>query len=168
MTELVLEYEKRSSRADWYRKVRREECKIGTSVIRRSSGAEARYVYCSHHRLSSSHSGICFVRKPASRNPVRKYAVEQQFRSLASEWEDQTRYESTAIQKFLAPSYQRIIGLGPSVVPYILRDLQLKPNHWFWALVAITGENPVMPDDAGNIRRMTAAWLDWGRKHGLL
>jgi hypothetical protein len=35
-------------------------------------------------------------------------------------------------------------------------------------LNAITGENPIPDDAAGDIDRMTAAWLEWGRANGLL
>jgi hypothetical protein len=36
-----------------------------------------------------------------------------------------------------------------------------------WALPDITGENPVAPSDAGNIRKMSEAWLTWGRDKGI-
>jgi hypothetical protein len=66
------------------------------------------------------------------------------------------------------PAYQRIIGMGPRVVPLILRELRRKPDHWFWALTAITGQDPIRPEDAGDILRMTQAWLDFGERQGYL
>ena len=38
---------------------------------------------------------------------------------------------------------------------------------WFWALEAITEENPV-PPAAGKVREMARAWVDWGKRQGLL
>jgi len=35
-----------------------------------------------------------------------------------------------------------------------------------WALPRITGADPVPECDRGNIAKMSAAWLRWGRDHG--
>ena len=56
-------------------------------------------------------------------------------------------------------SYQRIIGLGPKVVPLILVELQKETDHWFWALEAITGENPVPKEDAGDVEASARGWI---------
>lgn len=48
----------------------------------------------------------------------------------------------------------------------MLRDLEVNPGLWVWALHDITGENPVPPTDAGIIGEMSEAWLRWGRDHG--
>jgi hypothetical protein len=70
-------------------------------------------------------------------------------------------------QAVLKP-YQRIIGMGLPVVPLILEELRREPDQWFWALEAITDENPVPAEDAGNVRAMADAWIEWGRQHGHL
>ena len=54
---------------------------------------------------------------------------------------------------------------GPAVLPLLLRELQERPDHWFWALRAITGEDPVATEDRGKLDAMTAAWLRWAEKH---
>lgn len=95
-------------------------------------------------------------------------AVEMKFQTLAQEWKRESRFASTANQMFFLPSYQKIIGLGPDAIPSILRDLQNESNHWFWALAALSDENPVQPQDAGNVRKMRQVWLDWGTQRGLL
>jgi hypothetical protein len=64
------------------------------------------------------------------------------------------------------PAYQQIIGLGPKAVPLIVRSLRNEPDHWFWALKAITGEDPVAVDDRGDLRRMTESWLAWAAARG--
>lgn len=75
---------------------------------------------------------------------------------------------SSSTEKAVHPAYQRIIGLGPAVVPLVLRELEQHGGHWFWALRALTGENPVRPEDAGQVRKMTESWLEWGRQRGLV
>jgi hypothetical protein len=59
------------------------------------------------------------------------------------------------------PAYQRIIGMGPVVLPLILREMQERGGHWFWALRAISEEDPVDAQDAGAIKKMTEAWLQF-------
>jgi hypothetical protein len=50
----------------------------------------------------------------------------------------------------------------------LLRDLEREPAHWFEALQAITGEDPVRREQWGNIPAMRAAWLAWARQKGLI
>lgn len=64
------------------------------------------------------------------------------------------------------PAYQEIIRLGPEVIPLLLRDLEENHTHWFTALEAITGTNPVPPSASGKIPEMAEAWLCWARKNG--
>jgi hypothetical protein len=64
--------------------------------------------------------------------------------------------------------YQRIIGMGPQVVPLILEELRREPDQWFWALESITEQNPVPPEATGTVRLMAAAWIAWGEQRGLL
>lgn len=56
--------------------------------------------------------------------------------------------------------------MGQPVIPFIFRELEREPDHWFWALQSITGENPVSVDRRGDIVSMAAAWLEWGKAHG--
>jgi hypothetical protein len=61
---------------------------------------------------------------------------------------------------------QRIIAMGWAVVPLLLKELRRQPDHWLWALQAITGEEPAR--GAETLQAAARAWLDWGRKRGLL
>jgi hypothetical protein len=66
----------------------------------------------------------------------------------------------------MSPSYQRIIGMGGRAVPMILRELENSgddPDHWFWALEMITGEDPVPVAAYGDTVRMAQAWLSWAQ-----
>jgi len=89
------------------------------------------------------------------------------FIQLATEWKSKSRYLSNTAQMALMRPYQRIIGMGPAVVPFILAELECEPNQWFWALEAITGENPVPAESAGNVREMARAWIEWGQSSGV-
>lgn len=73
---------------------------------------------------------------------------------------------SALSQKVIHPAYQRIIGMGEQVVPLLLQELERQPNHWFWALKAITGASPIKPEHRGRISQMAQDWLEWGRDHG--
>jgi hypothetical protein len=70
---------------------------------------------------------------------------------------------SSATDMAMLASYQRIIGLGPAVLPLIFRELERETDHWFWALAAITGANPVQPESRGSVPEMAQAWLAWAR-----
>lgn len=91
-----------------------------------------------------------------------------EFQRLTDEWRKDTRGLSMSHQIAMNPAYQQIIGMGHAVLPYILRELQQRLDHWFWALAMITRASPVPADEAGNLRLMRDRWLEWGRQHGLI
>ena len=68
----------------------------------------------------------------------------------------------------LHPCYQEIIAIGPRAVQLILEELKQEPDFWFWALRALTREDPVTEDMRGDVMAMREAWIDWGRKHAYL
>jgi len=92
----------------------------------------------------------------------------QRFAQLAVRWHQETAAFSSVSQITMHPAYQEVIGMGQTAVPLILRELQNKPDHWFWALRAITGEDPIAPEERGKVRAMTAAWIQWGKEHGYI
>jgi hypothetical protein len=94
--------------------------------------------------------------------------VNERFRRLAAEWKKQARYLSNSAQMAMLKPYQRIIGMGWPAVPLILEELQREPDQWFWALEAITDENPIAAEVAGKVRLMAQAWIEWGKRRGLL
>ena len=94
-------------------------------------------------------------------------SVEKEFGRLASQWKSECALLSSTSAMVAHPAYQAIIELGPPMVPLLLRDLEKEPAHWFEALKAITGEDPVSVKDWGNISAMASAWLAWGRSRNL-
>lgn len=93
--------------------------------------------------------------------------LKKEFEKHAKKWIRDTQFVSSLTDKYLHPSYARIMGMGRPAVPLILERLQRRPSDWFYALRAMTGENPVKSADAGNVEKMSQAWLDWGREKGL-
>ena len=98
--------------------------------------------------------------------PSETARLERQFRSLAEEWKRETGYLSRASQRAAHPAYRQIIEMGDFVVPLILEDLKQSHEHWFLALMELTGENPVEKSDAGFVDRMANAWIQWAAEQG--
>lgn len=92
--------------------------------------------------------------------------LERTFAALVEQWRRETTHLSSIQRMVLHPAYQRIIGLGPDAIPLILREMQQRPDHWFWALQAIAREDPV--PRGSTFKEATAAWLSWGHERGLI
>jgi len=114
------------------------------------------------------HSGNAFYHYydvPASRQAQ---SIEIIFKALAKAWYINTQFTSSATEMANNQYYQAIINIGSPAIPFILNDLEKEPDHWFWALKEITGQDPVKPDNMGNILGMTEDWLCWGRDNGYI
>ena len=94
--------------------------------------------------------------------------LQEEFEVLKTAWKSKTRYMSNSAQMAMVRPYQEIIGMGPRVLPLILKELERETDHWFWALETISREDPVAPDQAGKVEEMAKAWLDWGHEKGLI
>lgn len=92
--------------------------------------------------------------------------AEKTFQQLSAQWHKETKHTSSLTKILLHPAYQKIIGMGPMALRFILQELATKPYHWFWALESITGENPVQPEH--DFDQAVNAWLEWGRERGLI
>jgi hypothetical protein len=90
-------------------------------------------------------------------------AIEREFQELARVWKVESMFMSSVTDMVNLPSYQKIIGMGPRVIPLLLSDLAREPQHWFIALSALTGTDPVPSEDRGDADKMTAAWFRWGQ-----
>lgn len=100
-----------------------------------------------------------------SAQPPRE-SSENRFRELVQQWKEQTKFTSSATDLVMNPAYQQIIGMGPSALPFLMAELRREPDHWFAALQAITGQDPLLPEERGDLDRMTSVWLAWGKAHG--
>lgn len=98
----------------------------------------------------------------------------QKFKRLLAEWREQAAFLPFVTTMAMLPSYQEIIGMGKPALPLILNELKRrpsqkrKPSHLFWALRAISGEDPVPPENRGRIEQMRRAWIKWGRQNKII
>jgi hypothetical protein len=99
-------------------------------------------------------------------SPVSRSSIEDDFDSFALTWGIDNRHNSNAQLIAQHPSYQRIVGMGRDALPLIFKRMKKAHGHWFLALQAITGINPVKVDNRGDIPAMTNDWLDWGKRNG--
>jgi hypothetical protein len=102
-------------------------------------------------------------------SPLSRYqtSVGELFAELKEQWKTDTEFFSSTDAIALHPGYQRIISLGRTVLPFLLRDVEGGEAQWFWALKAITGIDPVDPKHRGNRRLMASDWLRWAREEGI-
>ncbi|MCY3014861.1 MAG: hypothetical protein NT171_09235 [Planctomycetota bacterium] len=112
-----------------------------------------------------SYGSECEVLPPRTFDPT---GIEREFFALVAEWKEESVFLSSASSAAMLPSYQRIVGLGKAAVPLLLLELTVRPDHYFWALKAITGVDPVAASDRGCVPEMTRAWIEWGQKEGHL
>lgn len=92
--------------------------------------------------------------------------LQKEFSGYMRKWQADTSFLSSIQQKTVHPSYLQIIAMGKDALPLIFEELEKRPGHWFTALHAITGANPVPNTDAGRIKKMAEHWIRWGRAHG--
>jgi hypothetical protein len=76
--------------------------------------------------------------------------AHQRFEFLAKAWRKECAHLSSVEEMVLHPAYQQIIGMGKEAIPFLLCELERQPDHWFWALWVITGEDPVRSDHRGS------------------
>jgi hypothetical protein len=93
------------------------------------------------------------------------------FYEQVERWKKDTQHWSSITKMIAHPSYLRVIGLarqstGTEIERLLLQELEDEPDHWFEALMAITGEDPVLPED--DFDQSVEAWLAWGRERGII
>lgn len=104
----------------------------------------------------------------AEQTKATERTVEDRFNRLAGEWSASVGNVSSLTAMAEHPRYREIVSLGWDVVPYLLQDLQNSRRFWFPALAEITTIRPYDPRDAGNVKRMTEAWVKWGKLKRLI
>jgi hypothetical protein len=97
--------------------------------------------------------------------------LEGEFYHLADRWRLGTMLDSYIGVVQGHPAYRKIIELGMSVVPLILRELQMDPSYrWLDILGEIVGEESpvVFKEAADSLERLSDIWIQWGRARGLI
>ena len=94
--------------------------------------------------------------------------LEATFAELVKQLNRETGFDSVGKRTVEHPAYRQIIDMGESALPLIFRQIESDDigPHWFEALKAITGANPVPRNLWGKIRAMEGVWLEWGRERG--
>ncbi|MGO9590373.1 MAG: hypothetical protein ACLP3K_10060 [Candidatus Acidiferrales bacterium] len=103
---------------------------------------------------------------------VERKALAERFKEQAHKWASETAHLSSPTQRMMHPSYQAILGMAredeDTVIRLMLRDLRDNRRWWFWALSYLTEENPIKDSEAGKFDKMIEAWVDWGKRRGIL
>ena len=97
---------------------------------------------------------------------VERHDATDRFEALALKWRRTRGHQSRIDRLVMNDAYQAIIGLGPAVIPLLLKEMELRPDHWDWALRAITQADPVPKENWGDLKAIAAAWIRWGQKNG--
>lgn len=87
--------------------------------------------------------------------------LRREFKALAQTWQQETDDCSITSMRYSHPAFLRILTMGSAVVPWILEELKEKPDWWFEALKAVTGEDPTIPQQTFD--EAISAWLAWGK-----
>jgi hypothetical protein len=82
--------------------------------------------------------------------------IQQRFRELVAQWKEETRFLSSIHDMVSHAAYLQIIGMGKEAVPLLLDELRREPDHWFVALQAITGTNPIPSSVSGDVEKIRA------------
>lgn len=95
---------------------------------------------------------------------------EFRFSQLVKSWHSERGITSSVSDMVTCLSYLRIIGMGEAALPLILAQLEREdddPDHWFTALEAITGEDPVSGESCGDTVSMAQDWLSWAKSNNV-
>lgn len=93
--------------------------------------------------------------------------LKEHFQILAETLREECAHFSSMHAVAQHPAYRQIVGMGRRAIPLILKELEQRPSHWFWALNEITRENPVLPEHRGVVAEMAQDWLAWAKEQGL-
>lgn len=121
---------------------------------------------CARVETLPSYSTLSLLEEALPQGAVE--APAERFHRLAGEWSSETASTSSLTAIAQHPAYREIVGMKWDALPSILEDLRANHGYWFPALEEITGIRPFDRRDFGNGRRMREAWLDWGKKRGLI
>ena len=91
---------------------------------------------------------------------------QAKFVRLTNAWKEATRFTSSYNQLLSNSAHLELIAMGEKVLPYIFKEMQREPDHWFLALHVLTSVNPVKNENRGNVIAMTNDWIKWAREKG--
>ena len=95
---------------------------------------------------------------------------EVKFAQLVKQWNVERNIVSSLSEIAMCPSYLMIIAMGETALPLIIAQLKREgddPDHWFVALEAITGNDPIPEEAYGDTLSMAEAWLSWAEEENV-
>ena len=105
--------------------------------------------------------------KEIAEDSIARRNFERKFNRLRDEWKSRKKSRSACVEEaVMHPAYLRMIGMGSDAIPLILAELEKETDHWFCALYAISEADPVPEESRGKMRKMVAAWIEWGKNQG--
>ncbi|MBK7764123.1 MAG: hypothetical protein IPI46_12395 [Bacteroidetes bacterium] len=124
----------------------------------RTNAVSTEAIFVQRNNEESRHS---FIGQSIFIKEMFKYQVKKKFEIYKSIWQSETMFSSSVSEITNNGAYRSIVHLGQDVLPFILQDLEKSDSHWFYALEALTGKNPIKPDHRGDFKLMKADWLEW-------
>lgn len=88
------------------------------------------------------------------------------FDELRARWLRKVQFSSGGFGDLDDPDFQGILALGEDIVPWLVEDQLNNHVHWFDALEAITGAQPVPEEHYGDIDAMAEDWRAWAMENG--
>ena len=76
-------------------------------------------------------------------------------------WRHDTLVSSSSDEILSHDGFRKIVGLGEHVVPLIIDEIKVRPDHLLAALVLITGEDPAPDSVKGDFQAMANSWISW-------
>lgn len=111
--------------------------------------------------LSSSEAEVSLM---FTSNGTITVSLRDNFRERAEDWRQATGHLSAPSRIYSHPTYHRLVALGPRIIAPILEDVRDGAKcDWYSALRTLTGDDPVTDAERGDVYRMDASWLRWGR-----
>ncbi|MFM9909955.1 MAG: hypothetical protein ACKVOW_11425 [Chitinophagaceae bacterium] len=110
---------------------------------------------------------LLFVGQSVFIQELYKQQLKKRFDFYNSIWKNETVFSSSISEITNNAAYRYIIGLGQEVLPFIINDFKANDNHWFYALEAITGQNPINDNHKGIVPLMKADWLKWAKENNI-
>ncbi len=94
--------------------------------------------------------------------------IAEVFQGLVDDWRRECALVSSASRRTQHPAYRTIVGMGRTVLPYLLGEMLARPNEWSAALIEISGENPVRASDRGDLTKVARAWAAWAKRRQIV
>lgn len=111
-----------------------------------------------------SHAPSIEKRTSALIDPVKA----SDFFTFKENWKKESSAQSSPFAIRMNRNYQKIIGLGDSIIPLILRELKKQPDDWLYALEMIVRDEEQPTTKKMGFNESISAWIKWGEEKGII